>query len=129
MLSNDDPLEGGGTRALNPRHLTTEIREYEMTTYSQFHHCSELQTEISRPSCDQSDRQRLGLTTTALVDQLPEEVSDAPEPIDRVAGTAWAVAAAAARCAGTVRRAVLTANPHDVEWWCVGWWVVCVSGY
>lgn len=76
------PLKEAAPGALNPSHLTTEIREYETKTYSQLHHCSELQAEISRPSCDQFDRQRLVLTTTALIDELLEEVSDAPEPID-----------------------------------------------
>jgi hypothetical protein len=52
------PLKEAAPKVVNLRHLTTEIREYEKTTYSQFHHCSELQTEISRPSCDQSDRER-----------------------------------------------------------------------
>jgi hypothetical protein len=30
------------------------------------------------------------------------------------------VAAAPTRCAGAVGRAVLTANPHDMDWWWVG---------
>ena len=51
--------------------------------------------------------------TAALIDQLLEEVSDAPEPIDRVAGATRAVAAAPTASAGAVGRAVLAANPHD----------------
>jgi hypothetical protein len=72
-----------------------------------------LQAEISRPSCDHFGKQRLKLTTAALVDKLLEEVTDAPEPIDRVAGATRAVAAAPTASAGAVGRAVLAANPHD----------------
>ena len=66
------PLEEAAPQAMNPRHLTEEIREYEMTTYSCF---------------------TVNALEAALIDQLPEEVSDAPEPIDRVACATRAMAA------------------------------------
>jgi hypothetical protein len=53
--------------------------------------------------------------TAALIDQLLEEVSDAPEPIDRVAGAARAMTASTASGSCRVRRAVTTANPHYME--------------
>jgi hypothetical protein len=35
------------------------------------------------------------------------------------------VAAATAGTAGAVGRAVLTANPHDTDWWWVAWVCAC----
>ena len=97
MLNNDDPLEEAAPQAMKPRHLTKEMREYETTTYSRLTvNALEWYEGLSKPSCDHSDRRRLKLTKNALVDQLLEEVSDAPEPVDRVAGATRAVAAAPA---------------------------------
>jgi len=66
MLDNDDPLEEAAPQAINPRHLRKAIREYEITIYSRLTgNALEWQTEISRTSCDHSDRQRLKLITAA----------------------------------------------------------------
>ena len=73
------------------------MREYETTTYSQLTvNALKSQSELSRPNCNLPERQKLKLTTAALVNKLLEEVANGPEPVDRVAGATWAVAAAPA---------------------------------
>lgn len=97
------PLKEAAPRAINPRHLTTETREYETTIYSHFAivalNCrqkSAVLAAIILIDRDSNSPQLHHAHAAALVDKLLEEVMDAPEPIDRVARATKAVAAAPA---------------------------------
>ena len=86
------PLKEAAPRAINPRPLMTEIRKYEPTIYLPFTvialNCRQKSADLAAITLTDkgsSSSQLYHAHTAALIDQLLEEVSDAPEPIDRVA--------------------------------------------